>query len=256
MGDVKIELESGIKAAAILTVFTGFGQKASILAILNNESYTAQADAFVAGVKLDKNKALAKTSAANQTNRPANPPTNSVPTSQRDPFPDRPGYAPQKPLLGLLKDSITMADLVGTWEMGGASVTTYVNSYSGNYAGTDTTFFGEGYTIKPDGTFDFSFTGRTGNHTVRESGSGRVTLDGGFIRVAFTSGDRKSSSRYQFIAFMTLPNGGAVLSLVPIGDSDTGLSPEQLYQSCGHANGYISCVSGEVWTLRLAKAPK
>ena len=250
VGGAQIELEGGIKAAAILTVFTGFGQTASILAILNDESYTAQADAFVAGVKLDKHKALAKTSATNQTNPLANPSS----TDQKDPFPDKPGFQPQKPLAGLLKPSITMADLVGTWENGGASVTTYVNSSSGNYAGTDTTFFGESYTVKPDGTFDFKFQGRTANHTVREAGNGTVTLDGGFIIVRFTGGDRKGSiDRYQFIAFMTAPSGGAVLSLIHIGDNEKPLDAERLSWSCGHANGYITCVSGDVWTLRVAR---
>lgn len=252
VGGAQIELEGGAKAAAILTVFSGFGQTAAILAILNDESYVAQADAFVAGVKLDKNKALAKTSAANQTN-PA--PANQSRTGQRDPFPDRPGVQPQKPLAGPLKESITMADLVGTWESGGANVTTYVDSSNGNYAGTDTTFYGESYRIKSNGAFDFSFQGRTANHTVREAGSGTVTLNGGFIIVTFTAGDRKGSRRYQFIAFMNLPNGGAVLSLIPVGDNDSGYNAEQLYYSCGHARGYITCVSGDVWTLRTAKTP-
>jgi hypothetical protein len=150
-----------------------------------------------------------------------------------------------------------MADLIGTWENGGASVTTYVNSSSGNYAGTDTTFYGESYTVKSDGTFDFRFQGRTANHTVREAGSGAITLDGGFIVVTFTGGDRKGSVyRYQFIAFMTLPNGGAVLSLIHLGDNDKPLDAERLYWSCGHANGYISCVSGDVWALRTAKTAR
>ena len=39
-----------------------------------------------------------------------------------DPFPDKPYVQPQKPLIGRLRKTITMADLAGTWEIGGASV--------------------------------------------------------------------------------------------------------------------------------------
>jgi len=246
VGGAQIELDSGIKAAAILTVFSGFGKTASVLVIFNDESYLAQASALIDGIKLDKTEVLAQTAPPVQSN--------PSPTTQRDPFPDKPHMQPQKPLAGPLKESITMADLVGTWENGGASVTTYVDSSSGNYGGTDTTFFGERYTIKPDGTFDFRFQGRTANHTVREAGTGTVTLSGGYVFVRFTGGDRKGSSyKYQFIAFMTLPTGGAVLTLIHIGDNENGSTPEQLYWGCGHGQGYISCVSGDVWTLRVAK---
>lgn len=245
-GGAQIELDGGTKAAAVLTVFSGFGKTASILVIFNDESYLAQASALIDGIKLDKTKALAQTAPPVQGN--------PSPTTQRDPFPDKPGYQPQKPLAGPLKESITMADLAGTWENGGASVTTYVDSSSGNYSGTDTTFFGESYTIKSDGMFDFRFQGRTANHTVREAGSGTITLSGGYVYVRFTGGDRKGSSyKYQFIAYMTLPNGGAVLTLIHIGDNDNGSTPEQLYYSCGHGQGYISCVSGDTWTLRTTK---
>jgi hypothetical protein len=245
VGGAQIELEGGIKAATILTVFSGFQKTTSILVIFNDESYLAQASAFIDGIKLDKTKALAKTAPTIQTN----PST----TIQRDPFPDKPGVQPQKPLSGPLKESITMADLVGTWDQGAASVTTYVDSSSGNYAGTDTTFYTENYTIKSDGTFDHRFQGRTANHTVREVNSGTITLSGDYIIVKFTTGERSATYRYQFIALMTLPNGGAVLSLIHIGDNDKGYNPEQLYWSCSHPNGYITCVSGDIWTLRVAK---
>jgi hypothetical protein len=246
VGGAQIELEGGVKAAVILTVFSGFGKTASVLAIFNDESYLAQASALIDGIKLDKTKALAKTSPANQTNQ--------SPTSQRDPFPDKPGVQPQKPLAGPLKESITMADLVGTWDQGAASVTTYVDSSSGNYSGTDTTFYTENYTIKPDGTFDHRFQGRTSNHTVREASGGTITLSGGYVIVKFTTGERKGSTyRYQFIAFMTLPNGGAVLTLIHVGDNDNGYNPEQLYYSCSHPEGFIQCVSGDEWTLRVSR---
>ncbi|MEP6788591.1 MAG: hypothetical protein ABJB40_09180 [Acidobacteriota bacterium] len=244
VGGANIELNGGIKAAAVLTVFSGFGKTASILVIINDESYLAQMTTLIDNVKLDKTKALAKTESV--------APKDPTPTNQKDPFPDKPGYQPQKPLAGTLKDSITMNDLVGTWDEGGASVTTYVDSSSGNYAGTDTTFYGQSYTIKANGTFDHNFQGRTSNHTVREVSNGTITLSGGYVIVKFTGGARSSTYKYQFISFMTLPNGGAVLSLIHIGETENGLDPERLYWACGHGSGYISCAGGENWVLHKA----
>jgi hypothetical protein len=54
VGAGEIEVD-GAKSIAILTVFSGFGKTASILANLNDESYMAQVDAVISGIKLDKN---------------------------------------------------------------------------------------------------------------------------------------------------------------------------------------------------------
>jgi len=244
-GGAQIELEGGIKAAAVLTVFSGFGKTTSILAIFNDEPYLAQSSALIDGIKLDKTKALAQTAPPVQSN--------PGPALQADPFPDKPGFQPQKPLAGPLKASITMADLVGTWDNGGASVTTYVDSSSGTYSGTDTTFFTENYTIRADGSFTHSFQGRTSNHTVRETSTGAFSISDGCIWISVAAGEGKGTrTRYQFVSFMTLPNGGAVLTMIHIGDTDPLRNPEQLYWACSHAKGYITCIPGDTWTLRVA----
>ncbi|MEP7074752.1 MAG: hypothetical protein ABI878_02995 [Acidobacteriota bacterium] len=245
VGGANIDLDGGVKAAAILTVFSGFGKTASVLVIFNDDSYSEQASALIDGIKLDKTPAVTQT-------QPAIPTDTSM-AGQRDPFPDKPFTQPQKPLAGPLKESITMADLVGTWDNGGASVTTYVDSSSGNYSGTDTSFFTENYTIKSDGTFEHRFQGRASNHTVREVDGGTVALSGGYITLKFTAGERHGSYRYQFVSYMTLPNGGAVLTFIHIGDNDKGYTPEQLYYNCSHAQGYITCIVGDTWVLRVAK---
>jgi len=233
VGGAQIELDGGIKAATILTNFSGFGKTASVLVIFNDESYLAEVTTLIDNIKLDK------TSRTIQNN-----PGRKI---QKDPFPDKPGYQPQKPLAGALLESITMADLVGTWDQGAASVTTYVDSSSGDYSHTDTTFYSESYTIKPDGTFDHRFQGRTANHTVREADSGTIVLSGGNILVKF---DRGTTYRYQFISFMTLPNNGALLSLVHIGENENLYGPDWMTLECGHGSGYIHCAGGEEWTRR------
>ncbi len=247
VGGSQFETDGGLKGIALLTVFSGFGKTASVLVIFNDEPYLAVADAFVAGVKLDKTNALAKTTPPIQ-NDPT-PPVENDPgnLTTRDPFPDKPHFAPQEPLVGPQKIRITMADLAGTWSEGGANVISYVDSSSGNYGGTSTSFFSEWYRIRADGTFDSNFQGRISNHTVREVSSGTITLDGGYIIVTPTSGDRTNSTKYQFIAYMVLPGGGAVLSLIRVADNDAGYSPDALIQVCGHAHGYITCGPGIEW---------
>lgn len=243
-GGSQIESD-GIKSFVIMTVLSGYGKTASVYAILNDQSYLPQLDAFMASIKMDKTKALAKTPPPVQNN--------PTPTTQNDPFPDRPGYEPQKPLMGTLHPSITMADLAGTWDQGAGSVQTYINSYTGDYAGTNTSFYGEQYVIRSDGTFEYKFAGRSSNHTVRESDSGTVILEGGYITVKFKS---RSTKKFQFIAYMTQPNGAAILSLVEVHDTFQGYFGEQMMLECGHYAGYISCVGGEEWARLGAKPAK
>lgn len=158
-----------------------------------------------------------------------------------DPFPDKPYIQAQKPLIGRLRKTITTDDLAGTWEIGGAAVTTYVSSGTGTY--TDASFFGKKYFIRADGTYDSKFQGRASNTTIRESDSGTVVLSGGFILM---KSRQNPAMRYQFVAFMSQPNGAAVLSLIYIG-ANAPLDGEALRANCGHAKGYVSCLNGEEW---------
>ena len=158
-----------------------------------------------------------------------------------DPFPDKPYIQPQQPLVGRLRKSITTADLAGTWEIGGASVTTYVSS--GTNTHTDASFYGKQYFIRSNGTFDSKFQGRASNTTIRESDSGSIVLDGGFITM---KSRQNPAMRYQFVAFMGERQGVAVLSLIYLGES-APLDGNALRANCGHAHGYVTCLNGEEW---------
>jgi len=247
IGGSNIELDGGIKAAAVLTVFSGFGKSASVLAIFNDESYSEHASALIDSIKLDKTQA--------KTAPPVQSPQSGL--STKDPFPDKPGFQAQQPLVGQLKESITMADLAGEWSTGDAVVTSYVNSSSGDYAGTDTTIALASYTIGSDGSFRQSFTGRTSNHTVREKSSGTISLSDGFIILKTAAGDGKGTMvKFQFVSYMVLPNGAVVLTLIRVGYdlNAQGYTPEQLYYACGHAHGFISCgPSGENWSRKPSR---
>jgi hypothetical protein len=199
------------------------------------------------GLSIDNGSKAADASANAATDSPVAP---TPMTQTKDPFPDRPGYAPQKPLSGTLHETITIADLVGTWDQGAGSVQTYIDSNTGNYSRTDTVFYSEHYSIKADGTFEYKFTGRSNNHTTRESDSGIVILSGGSIILKFNG---RSAYRYQFISFMTQPNGSAILTLVPLGANDKLYDADWMVLECGHASGYIRCAGGEEWARLSAK---
>jgi hypothetical protein len=201
------------------------------------------------GLSIDNGSNTADASASVADSSAAPTPT----IQNNDPFPDRPGYAPQKPLSGPLNATITMADLVGTWDHGAGSVQTYIDSYTGDYSHTNTTFYGEQYSIKSDGTFEYKFVGRSNNTTVRESDSGSVILSGSFITIKFKG---RTTQKYQFIAFMTQPNGAAILSLVGVHDTFQGYDAAGMSLECGHSQGYIHCVGGEEWARLSAKPVK
>ena len=243
-GAAQIE-DNGVKSYVIMTTLSGYGRVVSTYAILNDQSYLEQIGTFLTSIKIDKAKALASA-------KPSPPPTSAATTANNsayldfDPFPDKPYVQPQQPLLGRLKKTITLADLAGKWEVGGASVLSYFSSSSGNYSSTDTTFFGEWYTIRANGTFDSNLQGRTGNHTVRESDTGTVILSGGTVTFKY---DHKAALRYQFVAYMDEPKGAAILTMIHVGDS-APFDAEGLRANCGHAHGYVTCLTGEEFMRR------
>jgi hypothetical protein len=158
-----------------------------------------------------------------------------------DPFPDKPYVQPQKPLVGRIRKSVTAADLAGTWEIGGESVQEYVSSSTQSYSSVS--FFGKKYTIRADGSYSSSTQARASNTTIRESDSGNMILDGRFL---IMKSSKNPAMRYQFVAFMSQPNGSAVLSLIYIGDgAPLDIAAQQA--NCSHPNGYVSCLNGEEW---------
>jgi len=248
-----------------LVIFTGFAlatyqegkQGGSAETVKVSQQLAGQNLLAVTGISPDKISFSAQglsidnsAAAANDSSNTSNSSSTQLSTAAKlsnadfldfDPFPDKPYIQAQKPLIGRLRKTITTDDLAGTWEIGGAAVTTYVSSGTGTY--TDASFFGKKYFIRADGTYDSKFQGRASNTTIRESDSGTVVLSGGFITM---KSRQNPAMRYQFVAFMSQPNGAAVLSLIYIGDN-APLDGEALRANCGHAKGYVSCLNGEEW---------
>jgi len=238
-GGTEVEF-SGVRAVAILTVFSGFGKTASVLTIFNDQSYLAQMQAVIDGIKLDKNAIVAS---ASPTQKALDPTLQGSDFLDFDPFPDKPRFQPQEPLTGRLRKTITMADLAGTWEIGGASVMEYISSSTQTQ--TSVSFGRTKYTIRANGTYQSTSQSRASNTTIRESDNGTILLDGGFVIMRSTP-RKNRETRYQFVAFMVQPNGAAIISLILIGDSPP-LDGAALKASCGHAHGYITCLNSEEW---------
>jgi len=242
-----------------LVIFTGFAlatyqegkQSGSAETVKVSQQLAGQNLLAVTGISPDKISFSARglnidtgTAVANDSSNTPNPSSAQGSTTGRDPFPDRPGYAPQKPLSGTLKDSIAMDDLVGRWDHGAGSVQRYVESNTGNYAGTTTSFYGEQVVIKPNGSFEYRFVGRANNTTVRETDRGTIILSGGYVTFKF---EGRTTKKYQFIALNIESSGAAVLSLVEVHDSFQGYDAAGLALECGHGDGFIHCVGGEEW---------
>jgi hypothetical protein len=162
---------------------------------------------------------------------------------------------PDRVLIGTLKPSVTLADLAGTWNYGAGSVATYVNSSTGNYSRTSTVFYGETYVIKANGTFTYSFVGRSNNYTVREKDNGTITLDGGFVSLKFKG--TRGLKKHQLIAFVNQPTGASVMTLIGGGADYKGESADWISQFCGVSNGVYHCVGSEEWgrAARTKAAP-
>lgn len=112
-----------------------------------------------------------------------------------------------------IKANISMADLAGDWKHGDASVVSYVNSSSGNYAGSSATFYGDTYHISANGAYSYSFQGMTGGHVVREKSSGRVEFSQGFL--VFRENPSNRTRRYRFISYQQGLSGAILLTILP-----------------------------------------
>lgn len=85
---------SGVKSYAILTVFSGFGKTTSVLAILNDQSYVTQLDAFTQSIKLDKTKTATNTNPGVQNNN------STSTTNSNSASPGKFGHLIYKPMEG------------------------------------------------------------------------------------------------------------------------------------------------------------
>ncbi len=119
-----------------------------------------------------------------------------------------------------IRTSITVADLAGHWVHGAATSTDYYNSSTGQYARTDSAFYGAGYTIAANGSFTYQMSGMVNGRTARDDDSGTVELSGD--QVVFKG--KNHVVRYRFMNLTQALDGSTVLTLLPAGVEISKLS--------------------------------
>jgi hypothetical protein len=96
--------------------------------------------------------------------------------------------------------NITVADLAGDWGRNDGITTTYVDRYSGAYAGTDSLHFTEKWTLTREGGISLDFFGIRNGKKIVEKSSGTVALSGGVLVIQMTN-----RQRYVFRGWLDLP---------------------------------------------------
>ena len=169
------QIESnGVKSAVMMTVISGYGRTAGILALLNNQEYLPQIEAFMTGIKMDRDQAVAD----------AKPPA-TTPTAPTSPT------APTAPVANLYSP----AALIGKWGNGTAG-----DTVSGNYIQYGSNASQKSYQFNADETYNFIYSGysglagQSGTFQITMVESGVYTLDGDSMTITPKKSQTKSNS--------------------------------------------------------------
>jgi len=109
-----------------------------------------------------------------------------------------------------IRNTLSMADLVGEWHAGMASGTTYYDRYTGAYAGSSTTAYSARYQVAGNGTFTYEMGGLWNNRPVQDKDAGTVQLGGDLIIFK----GRNHEQKFHFINFQTAIDGSTVMMLL------------------------------------------
>ncbi|MEP6705673.1 MAG: hypothetical protein ABJB34_12780 [Acidobacteriota bacterium] len=174
----------GNKAFAFLTVISGFGKSVSVLGVLNDQSYLPDLQAFVEKLDID-----------NSIVAPAvpSPPVRPGPALQYDSY----GHL----LIPAPTRQLTLADMTGQWgEEDGINVT-YVDRYSGTYAGTNSLHYRTKMTFAPDGSYFNDFYAIQNGKMIKDKSGGSISIDGRVLSVR-----TKGVAKYVIRGWLELPN--------------------------------------------------
>ena len=178
---------SGNKAFAVLTVVSGFGKTVSVLGVLNDDSYLAPLQAFVAKLDIDKTNAPAVDAA------PADAAPTAKPALQYDSY----GHL----LIPPPARQLTLADLAGRWgESEGINVR-YVDRYSGTYAGADSLHYKIKMTFTAAGGYYDDFYAIQNGKMIKEKAVGAVAVNGRVLVIKDTN-----LRKYVIRGWLELPN--------------------------------------------------
>ena len=125
-----------------------------------------------------------------------------------------------------IRNTITMADLVGEWHTGMANSRTYYDRYTGAYAGSSNSFYSASYQITGSGNFTYEMGGMSNDRVVHDKDSGTIELGGQYV----TLKGRAYTKRYRFINVQTAIDGSTVVMLMPDYQDKPGASITVLHE--------------------------
>lgn len=167
----------GSKALAFLSVLSNAGSTISVLGIFNEESYLPKLVAF--NSSLDMEKAIA---AAPQTVAAA------------------PRTEGGRLVIPMPVRQLTVADLAGEWGENAGITTTYVDRYTGTYAGFDSLHFSSKMTITKEGGYFNDFFALQNGRKIKEKTSGSITVNGRVIAIR-----QNNTAKYVIRGWLELP---------------------------------------------------
>ena len=143
-GASTVELDS-LQFYAVLTVYSGFGKKMSVVTTLNDKDYLTEVDALLQNIKLDKTASVSK---------PINQP---------------------------LKNN-AVNSIIGTWSNTAISIANYVNP-SGGFVGSADVSTMEEYTFRADNTYVSKLFGSANGKQYYSETTGTFKVDGRNLRL-------------------------------------------------------------------------
>ena len=110
-----------------------------------------------------------------------------------------------------IQQSLKLADLAGEWTEGLAFSTSYYNRSTGQYAGSQQTFYRADWSIAANGRYSYKMGGMNHNVPVKDDDTGVIELGGGFV----TLKGQRYERRYRFVFLVQALDGSTVLGLFP-----------------------------------------
>lgn len=182
----------GAKAVVFLTVLSGSGKTVSVLGIFNDQSYLNHLTAFVAGLDIDK----------------------TVPAA--------PQTVDGKVVIPMPTRQLTVADLVGEWGETAGFSTTYVDRYTGAYAGTDSLHFRNKMTITRNGGYANNFFAIQNGRKIIDNTTGTITIVGRVLSIK-----EKNTAKYVIRGWLELADMTVLKVCGPWYDND--VIPEAIF---------------------------
>jgi hypothetical protein len=175
-GGSAVEFDGG-KAFALLTVISGGGRTVSILGVFNDESFLSFLAAFSDSVVPGSAVGAPVTTAA------------------------APAVQNGRLVIPPIARQLTISDLAGEWGENAGITTTYVDRYTGTYAGFESLHFTSKMTITPDGGFFNDFFALQNGRKISEKTAGSVSISGRVLSIR-----NKNIAKYVIRGWLELPD--------------------------------------------------